>query len=112
MSFQPKGFGFASPIETSYWAHSRNQGSGMDDRRVVKTRCEPRNGMLSETWIRLRSCRLKSALQQSWLLSRPLLATFDPFRLRLKSVAGWVVVGDEHAVEQSLHPQAKGPSPG
>lgn len=66
----------------------------------------------SRNSICFRSCRLPSPLNGSLLLSWPPVHwSFDSFRLRLMSVAGWGVLGDEEALEQQSEGQAEGALP-
>lgn len=65
-----------------------------------------------KNWICFRSCRLRIPLQRSRLLSCPPRLTFDPFRLGLVSVAGWVALGHEKAGERQFERQAEGVLPG
>jgi hypothetical protein len=48
----------------------------------------------------------QSPLHELWLLSWPNAPDLRPVRLRLMSVAGWVALGGEEAVERLFESQA------
>lgn len=61
--------------------------------------------MVSKTSIRLRSCRLHCQLQELWLLrsyAGPMRRTFDPFRLLLFSIAGWLGQQQRRRIQGAL----------
>ncbi len=56
----------------------------------------PKTGSASER----AGCRARSSSRGCY--SDPSRRTFDPLRLRLTPVDGWVVLGDEEALEQQV----------